>query len=87
MDKQIPEWAVLGRELIENALYGTAIEEGEKLLNTVGVDSALYMLFAATMENSSQQGLTSKEIRALMQGAFMLGTYVYKSVKDVEKLW
>jgi len=28
-----------------------------------------------------------KDVRSLMQAAFVLGTYVRKSVEEVEKLW
>ena len=86
-DKRLPEWALLGSELIECALNEPAFTVGERLLQTVGVDSALYMLFTSTVHGSGGVGLTTKEVRALMQAAFMLGSYVTKSVGDVEKLW
>jgi len=86
-NERVPEWAVLGGELIESALNGLNFDEGERLLKSVGVDSALYMIFTSTLHNSKGVGLTTREVRALMQAAFMIGTYVHKSVEEIEKLW
>jgi|TARA_R110000824_G_scaffold199888_6_gene383885 hypothetical protein len=89
-----PEWSILGSELLESALETDAYMEASRLLKTPGVDPALYMLFCSLpqgrmcVETSSHTGnWTVKEVRSLMQCAFMLGTYVRKSIEEAEKLW
>ena len=89
-----PEWAMLGAELLEGAMSEASYAEASRLLSTPGVDPALYMLFCSLpqgmlcVENKYPTGTwTVNEVRSLMQCAFMLGTYVRKSIGDAEKLW
>jgi len=89
-----PEWSILGSELLEGALETDAYIEASRLLTTPGVDPALYMLFCSLpqgkmcIDNRNPVGTwTVAEIRSLMQCAFMLGTYVKKSIEEAEKLW
>ena len=89
-----PEWSVLGSELLEGALETGAYMEATRLLRTPGVDPALYMFFCSLpqgkicIENKNPVGTwTVAEVRSLMQCAFMLGTYVRKSIEETEKLW
>ena len=93
-ESQMPEWAMLGTELLEGSMADPSYEESVRLLQTPGVDPALYMLFCSLpqghmcISNSQPTGMWSvAEVRSLMQCAFMLGTYVRKSVEEVEKLW
>ena len=90
----MPEWATLGSELLEGSMKDPSYSEGERLLKTPGVDPALYMLFCSLPQghlcitNSQPIGTWSvAEVRSLMQCAFMLGTYVRKSIEEAEKLW
>ena len=89
-----PEWVILGKELLESAMTDVPYQEAIRLLHTPGVDPALYMLFCALPQGHlciSEQNPSGTwsvaEVRSLMQCAFMLGTYVRKSVEEVEKLW
>jgi len=93
-DVPIPEWQTLGTELLEGAMRGGSYEEAIRFLNTSGVDPALYILFCSFPQgytcilNKYPMGMWSvKDVRSLMQAAFVLGTYVRKSVEEVEKLW
>ena len=93
-DHILPEWIALGTELLDGSMVTAAYEEGMRLLQTPGVDPALYMLFCSLPQgfecatNRHPTGVWSvTEIRSLMQCAFMLGSYVKKSIEDVEKLW
>jgi len=89
-----PEWAALGSQLLEGSMTELAYAEATRLLQTPGVDPALYMLFCSLpqgkicMEHHYPIGTwTVEEVRSLMQCAFMLGTYVKKSIEAAEKLW
>jgi len=89
-----PEWTILGAELLEGAMSAASYEEATRLLSTPGVDPALYMLFCSIpqgmicIENRDPTGTwTVNEVKSLMQCAFMLGTYVRKSIEEAEKLW
>jgi len=93
-ESPMPEWARLGTELIEGSMETPFYEEAVRLLKTPGVDPALYMFFCSLPQgyiyitNKYPVGTWSvEEVRRLMQCAFMLGTYVRKSVEEVEKLW
>jgi len=93
-NRPIPEWAMLGAELLEGALNEDAYIKASRLLQAPGVDPALYMLFCSLpqgqmcIENHYPTGTWSvAEVRSLMQCAFMLGTYVSKSIEEAEKLW
>ena len=88
---QMPEWARLGTELLEGSIVDLS---SVRLLQTPGVDPALYMLFGSLspghmcISNHQPIGMWSvAEVRNLMQCAFMLGAYVRKSIEEVEKLW
>lgn len=90
----MPEWIALGAELLEGSMVAPSHEEGLRLLDTPGVDPALYMLFCSLpqgFECATNRYPTATwsvtEIRSLMQCAFMLGSYVKKSIGDIEKLW
>ena len=89
-----PEWATLGKELLEGSMTEPSYNEALRLLQAPGVDPALYMLFCSLPQGhiciSNQNPIgtwTVEEIRGLMQCAFMLGTYVHKSIKEADKLW
>jgi len=93
-NKPTPEWATLGSDLLEGSMREPSYEEAVRLLQTPGVDPALYMLFCSLPQghmcitNSQPIGTWSvAEVRSLMQCAFMLGTYVRKSIEEAEKLW
>jgi len=89
-----PEWAALGSELLEGSMMEPSYGEAMRLLEAPGVDPALYMLFCSLPQghicitNHYPTGTWSvAEVRGLMQCAFMLGTYVKKSIEEAEKLW
>jgi len=89
-----PEWSVLGSELLEGSMMEPSYGEAMRLLEAPGVDPALYMLFCSLPQghlcitNQYPTGTWSvAEVRGLMQCAFMLGTYVKKSIEEAEKLW
>lgn len=89
-----PEWLELGTELLESATKELPYSEANRLLEVPGVDPALYMLFCSLPQgfecatNRYPTGTWSvADVRSLMQCAFMLGTYVRKSVEDTDKLW
>jgi len=90
----MPEWFSLGVELLEGSMDETSYQEAFRLLHAPGVDPALYMLFCSIPQGykCATEGYPTAmwsvaEVRSLMQCAFMLGTYVKKSVGAVEKLW
>ena len=90
----VPEWAALGAELLEGSLAEPSYKEARRLLEAPGVDPALYMIFCSLpqgkicVKNEYPIGTWSVvEVRGLMQCAFMLGTYVKKSIGEAEKLW
>ena len=74
----------LGLELLDMALKvssnPTKLREYNEVLDMPGVDSALFMLYRASQEDSSHP-------RHLLQSAFMLGYYIYESLQEVNKLW
>jgi hypothetical protein len=93
-NRPAPEWAALGSQLLEGSMTELAYAEATRLLQTPGVDPALYMLFCSLpqgricIEHHYPIGAwTVEEVRSLMQCAFMLGTYVKKSIEAAEKLW
>ena len=93
-NRPVPEWAMLGAELLEGALNEDAYIEASRLLKAPGVDPALYMIFCSLpqglmcIENQNPIGTWSvTEVRSLMQCAFMLGAYVKNSIEEAEKLW
>ena len=81
-----PEWAALGSQLLEGSMTELAFAEATRLLQTPGVDPALYMLFCSLPQGPIGTW-TDAEARSLMQCAFMLGTYVKRSIEEAEKLW
>lgn len=93
-DKPIPQWVDLGANLLENAMESDSYNEAQRLLSAPGVDPALYMLFCAMPQgfNCASNGYPAAmwsvdEVRNLMQCAFMLGSYVRKSIGEADKLW
>ena len=88
------DWYIAGAELLQTSLENDNVRESSRLLASSGVDSALYILFCTLPQGRecAETGYPeaiwqAQDIRSLMQCAFMLGTYVHKSVEEVEKLW
>tara|TARA_R110000824_G_scaffold277425_3_gene465649 strand:- start:136 stop:414 length:279 start_codon:yes stop_codon:yes gene_type:complete len=88
------EWYITGAELLKTALEDRNILEAQRFLESAGVDSGLYILFCSLPQGRqcAESGMSeavwqAQDIRSLMQCAFMLGTYVHKSIEEVDKLW
>ena len=75
----------LGASLLKTALGDSNnLAVGERymeLLNSPGIDGALYLLFQAVSQDPRSDAKT------LAQAAYMLGYYVASSVKEIDNLW
>ena len=75
----------LGASLLKTALGDSNnLAVGERymeLLNSPGIDGALYLLFQAVSQDPRSDAKT------LAQAAYTLGYYVASSVKEIDILW
>ena len=76
----------LGAILLKTALGDGAddvltTDRYKDILNSPGIDGALYLLYQAVSQD------TRSDAKTLAQAAYMLGYYVANSVKEIDSLW